>query len=86
MGLVNKIVPADQLQQAAEEWALKILQKSPTALKMLKYSFNADSASIQGISQLAMGSLAMFYNTEESNEGKNAFLEKRPVDFKQFRK
>lgn len=85
-GLVNKVVPAEQLQQAAEEWALKILQKSPTALKMLKYSFNADSASIHGISQLAMGSLAMFYNTEESNEGKNAFLEKRPVDFNQFRK
>ena len=53
---------------------------------MLKYSFNADSASIQGISQLAMGSLAMFYNTEESSEGKNAFLEKRPADFNKFRK
>ena len=81
MGLVNKIVPADQLQAAAEEWATKILAKSPTALKMLKYSFNADSANIQGISQLAMGSLAMFYNTDESAEGMNAFLEKRPVDF-----
>ncbi|MBZ5749931.1 1,4-dihydroxy-2-naphthoyl-CoA synthase [Metabacillus rhizolycopersici] len=86
MGLVNKIVPAEQLQQAAEEWAEKILEKSPTALKMLKYSFNADSANIQGISQLSMGSLAMFYNTAESEEGKNAFLEKRPVDFKKFRK
>ena len=64
MGLVNKIVPADQLQAAAEEWAEKIVPKSPTAIKMLKYSFNADSANIQGISQLAMGSLAMFYNTE----------------------
>ena len=77
MGLVNKIVPADQLQAAAEEWATKILAKSPTALKMLKYSFNADSANIQGISQLAMGSLAMFYNTDESAEGMNGFLEKR---------
>ncbi|MCQ6275320.1 1,4-dihydroxy-2-naphthoyl-CoA synthase [Bacillus sp. V3B] len=86
MGLVNKIVPADQLQEAAEEWATKILAKSPTALKMLKYSFNADSAHIQGISQLAMGSLAMFYNTDESGEGMNAFLEKRPVDFSKFRK
>jgi len=85
MGLVNKIVPADQLQQAAMEWAEKILQKSPTAIKMLKYSFNADSANIQGITQLAMGSLAMFYNTEESAEGKHAFLEKRPVDFNKFR-
>ena len=86
MGLVNKVVPADQLQQLQKNGRLKFSQKSPTALKMLKYSFNADSASIQGISQLAMGSLAMFYNTEESGEGKNAFLEKRPVDFSQFRK
>lgn len=86
MGLVNKVVPADELQEATEEWARKILEKSPTALKMLKYSFNADSANIQGISQLAMGSLAMFYNTAESEEGKNAFLEKRPVDFQKFRK
>lgn len=86
MGLVNKIVSQDELQQEAERWAAKILEKSPTAIKMLKYSFNADSANIQGITQLAMGSLAMFYNSEESNEGKNAFLEKRPVDFRQFRK
>ena len=85
MGLVNKVVPASELQQTAKEWAQKILEKSPTALKMLKYSFNADSANIQGISQLAMGSLALFYNTSESNEGKEAFLEKRPVDFNKFR-
>ncbi|WP_233549400.1 1,4-dihydroxy-2-naphthoyl-CoA synthase [Lysinibacillus yapensis] len=85
MGLVNKVVPASELRQATQEWAEKILQKSPTALRMLKASFNADSANIQGISQLAMGSLAMFYNTPESNEGKEAFLEKRPVDFNKFR-
>jgi dihydroxynaphthoic acid synthetase len=86
MGLVNKIVPAEELEDATEEWAKKILAKSPTAIKMLKYSFNADSAHIQGITQLAMGSLAMFYNTPESEEGKNAFMEKRPVDFDKFRK
>lgn len=86
MGLVNKIVPANELDAQAENWARKILEKSPTAIKMLKYSFNADSANIQGITQLAMGSLAMFYDTPESREGKNAFLEKRPVDFSQFRK
>lgn len=85
MGLVNKIVPQSELMNAAYEWAKKIVEKSPTAIKMLKYSFNADSANIQGISQLAMGSLAMFYNTAESNEGKEAFLEKRPVDFSKFR-
>lgn len=85
MGLVNKIVPQDQLMDATMDWAKKILEKSPTAIKMLKYSFNADSANIQGISQLSMASLAMFYNTPESNEGKEAFLEKRPVDFGKFR-
>ncbi|KKB34178.1 1,4-dihydroxy-2-naphthoyl-CoA synthase [Bacillus thermotolerans] len=86
MGLVNKVVPPEKLMEAAEGWAGKILEKSPTALKMLKISFNADSANIDGISQLAMGSLAMFYQSEESAEGRDAFLEKRPVDFKKFRK
>lgn len=86
MGLVNKIVPAEEVQQEAESWARKILEKSPTAIKMLKYSFNADSVNIQGITQLSMASLALFYNTDESNEGKNSFLEKRPVDFSKFRK
>ncbi|PZX07435.1 1,4-dihydroxy-2-naphthoyl-CoA synthase [Psychrobacillus insolitus] len=86
MGLVNKIVPQAELMEAAEDWARKIVAKSPTAIKMLKYSFNADSANIEGISQLAMGSLAMFYNSEESAEGRDAFLEKRPTDFNKFRK
>lgn len=86
MGLVNKIVPADKLQEEAETWGRKILEKSPTAIKMLKYSFNADSANIQGLTQMAMGSLAMFYETEESNEGNKAFLEKRAPDFSKFRK
>ncbi|MFB4212413.1 1,4-dihydroxy-2-naphthoyl-CoA synthase [Shouchella sp. JSM 1781072] len=85
MGLVNKVVPANELAQAAQEWAEKIVEKSPTAIKVLKLSFNADSQNIQGISQLAMSNLALFYNTAESEEGKNAFLEKRPVDFKKFR-
>ncbi|MBY0095773.1 1,4-dihydroxy-2-naphthoyl-CoA synthase [Mesobacillus maritimus] len=85
MGLVNKVVPQEELMAASEEMAAKIVEKSPTAIKMLKYSFNADSANIEGISQIAMASLAMFYKTDESAEGMNAFLEKRPVDFKKFR-
>ncbi|WP_066066757.1 1,4-dihydroxy-2-naphthoyl-CoA synthase [Neobacillus soli] len=85
MGLVNKIVPQGELMAAAEEWAAKIVEKSPTAIKMLKYSFNADSANIEGISQIAMASLGMFYKSDESAEGRNAFVEKRPVDFKKFR-
>lgn len=52
---------------------------------MLKLSFNADSANIQGITQLSMANLALFYQSNESAEGKNAFLEKRPVDFSTFR-
>ncbi|MFM1651636.1 1,4-dihydroxy-2-naphthoyl-CoA synthase [Brevibacillus sp. B_LB10_24] len=86
MGLVNIVVPHEKLMEEVEDWCREILEKSPTALKMLKYSFNADSANIEGISQLAMGSLAMFYNTEEAMEGRNAFVEKRPVNFDRFRK
>ncbi len=85
MGLVNKVVPHEELTNVVDEWCEKILQKSPTAIKMLKYSFNADTAFISGINQMALGSLAMYYNTDEALEGKNAFVEKRPVDFSKFR-
>jgi naphthoate synthase len=86
MGLVNKVVPHEKLMEEVEDWCNQILDKSPTALKMLKYSFNADSANIHGISQMALGSLAMYYNSEEALEGRNAFVEKRPVNFRKFRK
>jgi len=86
MGLINKVVPHERLMEEAEIWAKKILEKSPTALKMIKYSFNADSAHIEGINQLAMGSLAMYYRTEEAQEGWKAFIEKRKPDFNKFRK
>ncbi|OUM91137.1 MAG: 1,4-dihydroxy-2-naphthoyl-CoA synthase [Bacillus thermozeamaize] len=86
MGLVNKVVPHEKLMEEVENWCQKLLAKSPTALKMLKYSFNADSASIEGITQLSMASLAMFYRTEEAMEGRNAFIEKRTPDFSKFRK
>lgn len=86
MGLINKIVPHEELEAQVDKWCQSIVAKSPTALKMLKYSFNADSANIHGISQMGLGSVAMYYATEEALEGKNAFVEKRPVNFKQFRK
>lgn len=86
MGLVNKVVPHDLLNGEVRVWCDKILEKSPTAIKILKYSFNADSANIEGINQIAMGSLAMYYRTEESLEGRNAFVEKRKADFSKFRK
>lgn len=86
MGLVNKVVPADKLMEEAEAWAKELLQKSPTALKFLKYSFNADTAHIGGISNLAMSALELYYQTDEALEGVNAFNERRPVDFSKFRK
>ena len=69
-----------------EAWAKELLQKSPTALKFLKYSFNADSAHIGGISNMAMGALGLYYQTDKALEGVNAFMERRPVDFSKFRK
>lgn len=85
MGLINKVVPHDKLDEEVNLWCEKLLEKSPTALKMLKYSFNADTASIAGINQMALGSLAMYYNTDEALEGKNAFVEKRKPDFSKYR-
>ena len=70
----------------ARSWANELLQKSPTALKFLKYSFNADTAHIGGISNMAMSGLELYYNTDEAVEGVNAFNERRPVDFSKFRK
>ena len=86
MGLVNKVVPADKLREEAQAWAKELLQKSPTALKFLKYSFNADTAHIAGISNMAMGALELYYQTDEALEGVNAFMERRPVDFSKSRK
>lgn len=86
MGLVNKVVPADKLMEEARAWATELLQKSPTALKFLKYSFNADTAHISGISNMAMSALELYYQTDEALEGVNAFNQRRPVDFSKFRK
>jgi naphthoate synthase len=68
------------------QWCQEILEKSPTALKMLKYAFLAETDGVTGITQLGVGGLSLYYNTDEAVEGKNAFLEKRKADFKQFRK
>jgi naphthoate synthase len=86
MGLVNAVVPADRLMDEARAWANELLQKSPTALKFLKYSFNADTAHVGGISNMAMSALELYYQTDEALEGVNAFNERRPVDFSKFRK
>jgi len=70
---------------AAMEWALKVCDLSPTALKALKHSFNADSDHIVGIQSLAFDVLDLYTKTDEAKEGGKAFSEKRLPDFKQFR-
>jgi 2-ketocyclohexanecarboxyl-CoA hydrolase len=82
MGLVNKVVPADQLDAEVEAWCQEILALSPTAIAIAKRSFNADSENIRGIGALGLESLALYYDTEEAKEGTTAFLEKRRADFR----
>jgi 2-ketocyclohexanecarboxyl-CoA hydrolase len=84
MGLVNKVVPAAELDAAVTDWTDKIAQRSPTALAFLKRSFNADSDAIRGISNMALHAVKLFYATPESKEGVKAFNEKRTPDFHKF--
>ena len=86
MGLINKFVPADELEKEVETWCQEILQKAPYTLAYLKASFNADTDHVSGIGTMAMHALDLYYKTEESHEGVQAFLEKRPPDFSKFRK
>ena len=84
-GLVNEVVPRERLLETAREWARKIGSYSPTALRFLKHSFNADSDHLSGISHLAFDGLTQFAVSEEGMEGARAFAEKRPPDFRRFR-
>jgi 2-ketocyclohexanecarboxyl-CoA hydrolase len=84
MGLVNKVVPADQLDAAVKDWTDKLAQRSPTAIALAKRSFNADSDSIRGISNFALHAVKLYYDTPESKEGVAAFNEKRVPDFHKF--
>src|SRR5215813_8831756 len=86
MGLVNAVVPAAELRAETERWCAELLAKSPTALRLAKLSFNADTDHIHGIGGLGFAALGLYYDTDEAMEGRNAFVEKRPVDFKKFRK
>jgi 2-ketocyclohexanecarboxyl-CoA hydrolase len=85
MGLVNKVVPFKDLRAEVEQWCSELLQKSPTALALAKQSFNIDSEQRAGVAQFAHTALGLYYGTEEALEGRNAFVEKRPVDFGKFR-
>jgi naphthoate synthase len=86
MGLVNKVVPVQQLEKEGVEWARQMLQHSPMALRVLKSAFNADLDGQQGIQELAGNATLLYYMSEEAQEGKKAYLEKRKPDFKKFPK
>ncbi len=86
MGLVNKVVPLERLEETTVEWCEKILEKSPIALRMLKASFNAELDGQAGIQELAGNATLLYYLSEEAKEGKQAFLEKRKPDFSKYPK
>ena len=85
MGLVNIVVPHDQLDATVDAWCAELLERSPTAIAIAKRSFNADSDNIGGIGNLGFEALALFYQTEEAKEGSRAFKEKRKPDFRAAR-
>lgn len=84
MGLVNKVVPVDQLEAEGVAWAQEILEKSPVAIRFLKAGLNADCDGQTGLQVLAGDATMLFYMTEEGKEGRNAFNEKRRPDFRQY--
>jgi naphthoate synthase len=84
MGLVNKIVPVDELEAEGVAWAQEILAKSPIAIRMLKAGFNADLDGQTGLQVLAGDATMLYYMTEEGKEGKEAFLERRPPEFDRY--
>jgi 2-ketocyclohexanecarboxyl-CoA hydrolase len=86
MGLVNTVVPHNQLDAEVARWCGEIMERSPTAIAIAKRSFNADTESIRGIGGMGMQSLRMYYQTEESKEGVRAFNEKRKPDFRKHAK
>ncbi len=86
MGLVNKVVPLERLETETVAWARRMLEMSPLALRMLKAAFNADTDGLAGIQQLAGDATLLYYLSEEAQEGRNAYLEKRKPNFDQFPK
>ncbi len=86
MGLVNKVVPVEELENTGVEWARKILEKSPLAIRLLKSAFNAELDGQAGIQELAGNATLLYYMSEEAQEGKKAYLEKRKPEFNKFPK
>ncbi len=86
MGLVNKVVPLEMLEETYVNWAETIMEKSPLAIRMLKSAFNADLDGQAGLQEFAGNATLLYYLSDEAKEGKNAFLEKRKPDFGKFPK
>jgi naphthoate synthase len=86
MGLVNTVVPLERLEEETVQWCREMLQLSPFALRLLKASFNAAEDGLAGIQQLAHDTNLLFYGSEEAQEGRNAYREKRKPDFGKFPK
>ena len=86
MGMVNQVVPHDELEQTAYDWAQEIMMKSPTAIKMIKFGFNLIDDGLVGQQIYAGEATRLAYGTDEAEEGKNAFLEKRKPNFKKYPK
>ena len=86
MGMVNKVVTHENLEKTAYEWAQEIMRKSPTAIKMLKFGFNLIDDGLVGQQVYAGEATRLAYGTDEAEEGRNAFLEKRDPNFKKYPK
>ncbi len=84
MGLVNTVVPLEELEAETVQWCREMLDKSPTALRFLKASFNADTDGLAGLQQMGGDATLLYYTTDEAKEGRDAFKEKRKPDFDQF--
>lgn len=84
MGLVNTVVPYEQLEDETVQWCEEMLSKSPTALRFLKAAMNADTDGLAGLQQMAGDATLLYYTTDEAKEGRDAFKEKRKPDFDQF--
>ncbi len=84
MGLINTVVPLDELEATTVEWCREILSMSPMAIRFLKRAFNAEADGLSGLQQFAGDATLLYYLTEEAKEGRNAFNEKRRPDFEKF--
>jgi naphthoate synthase len=84
MGLINTVVPIDQLEDEGIKWANEILDKSPISIRCLKSAFNADIDGQAGLQELAGNATLLYYMSEEGKEGKDAYVEKRKPNFRKY--